>query len=499
MGTSSSRARADIVVVGAGISGLRIARITADRFEWNTVLVEKQPDVGGRVSKLHGGEDDAGAFRVLEHHERTMKLVDKLGLELEEEPLFKATEHGDTTEHDRKPPSECLVESKRPHLNKWQARADTCGHHKADRMDAYTGYDGGSHFQSTSKATSPPGTRGDNGLVVRGGMHMIPARMKQKLVDETPLCTLLLQHRVVDIVKEKNGGYTVTCMTRDGMYVVFYTPRVVLACPPMHLAHLSIVREWAQPLLHSIVGQSRMRIYATLVDADKLLDGKRSKRLITDTMLRQTIIPPTGNRIQVCYASGKFADFWCSMFMQSREMAIARLQEELQKALKLKVTSKVKLMDVAEKYWPDGITSWRGGMGRLVHPCAIYHLHKTACPNVVWAGDAVAQSHNGWIQSTLKSVYSAIFTLRNKLKPQLPTFASVDRIPPTMCGGKFVVVQGRVLNMKPWIKSHPGGVKPILNHLREDITALWLQYHQNSPFAWAQILQLQCGWVAQAP
>lgn len=485
MGASTSRG-VDVVVVGAGISGMRLARITADRYKWHTVLVEKLPAVGGRVSHVRDSKDDVGAYRILKHHDRTLKLVKNLGLVVE--TLF------DTTENDRPRPKDCLTdERKMDDLNKWQQRAEACGHDHANRMDEYSGYDGASHFQSSRTAKGR--VRGDYSMVVRGGMHAIADRMKQKLVDETPLCKILLQHRVADIVQAEGGGYTVTCTNRDGVRITLCTPRVILACPPHHVKHLSIVRDWAQPLLHSLVGQARMRIYATVVDADDLVGDVRGKRLITDTMLRQTIIPPTGNRIQVSYASGKFAEFWSGMFMQSREAAVHRLQVELQKALK--TDRKVTLTDVAEKYWPDGITSWKGGRGTLVDPCAIYHLHKTMCPNVVWAGDAVAPSKNGWINSALVSVGYAVFTLRDKLNPMLPTFPSLEDIPEDFCDGKYAVLQGRVLNMTTWIDRHPGGKKPITNHLREDITALWLMYHQHSAFAWAQVLPLQCGWIAR--
>ena len=484
MGASTSR-HVDVLVVGAGISGMRIARITADRYKWNTVLVEKMPEVGGRVTHVRGSTDDAGAFRILEHHHRTLKLVKSLGLKTE--PLF------DATERDRPLPDadNCVVDAKAVDLNRWQQRAEMCGHHKADFMDASTGYDGASHSQSSSKPKSTP--EGVSMVVRGGGMHAIAGRMKKKL-DETPLCKILLQHRVDDIVRDDDAdGYTVTCMDRDGVVKTFHTPRVVLAVPPFHVRHLSIVRDWAQPLVHSLVGQQRMRIYATLRDAEDILDeSKRGKRLITDTMLRQTIIPPAGDRIQVAYASGKFADYWSSMFMHSRQSAINALQVELQKALRL--NRKVVLTDVVEKYWSDGITSWKNGMGTRVDPCAIFHLHKTMCPNVVWSGDAVAPSENGWINSTLLSVGLAINTLRGTLR-MLPTFPSLKSIPPTLCDGKFVVLQGRVLDVRSWIARHPGGKTPITNHLREDITALWLQYHQHSAFSWAQVLPLQCGWV----
>lgn len=480
MGSSTSR-RADVVVVGAGIAGMRIARITADRYK--TILVEKLPEVGGRVTHVRDGTDDAGAFRVLGNHHRTMKLADVLGLDVE--TLF------DSTKHDQTSPGKCEVEAAETRLNNWQRRARACGHRTADAMDAWTGYDGASHSQSYKKTRSSGGVS----MVIRGGMKSIAGRMKKKLDEDTPLCEILVQQRVADIVRDEWGGYTVTCMDRDGKVLTIRTPRVILACPPHQVRDLTVVREWGQPLVHAIDTQSRIRIYATLVDAeDVLASTKRATRLMTDTMLRQTFIPPSGDRLQVSYASGKFADYWGNLFMHSREEAIDQLQVELQKALGL--TRRVVLTDVVEKYWPDGITSWKNGMGTRVDPCAIFHLHKTMCPGVIWVGDAVFPSDNGWINTALHSVEFAVKALRGKLNT-LPTFESLRSIPSTFCGGKFVVLQGRVLNVKTWISAHPGGTNPIRNHLREDVTALWMMYH-SSKFSWAQVLPLQCGWVKTA-
>ena len=93
-------------------------------------------------------------------------------------------------------------------------------------------------------------------------------------------------------------------------------------------------------------------------------------------------------------------------------------------------------------------------------------------PNVFLAGEAWS-SQQAWIEGALETAEHAVHAFLIPYVPHSPRNSH-----------PWMIVDGWVVDVEPWIDSHPGGANAIRAHLREDVTEL-MHHIGHSDTAWA--------------
>ena len=94
--------------------------------------------------------------------------------------------------------------------------------------------------------------------------------------------------------------------------------------------------------------------------------------------------------------------------------------------------------------------------------------HPRKYPNLYFIGESIS-TKQGWIEGSLETVECFLRCLST-------TSMSFSVEKPK----EYVIYDNRILNVEQWKLVHPGSKQVIENHLGEDITDLWNQYHPRS-------------------
>lgn len=454
-------------------------------------IFERNSHLNGRIHS--NSEYECGAFRLKDSHTKTIALAKHLGLHVKPWPLEKHT----TRKLFNTPRSRHAIPTHDIGLSMWDTVAITnnrgvgdplSGVKVADGAEEWTGYRGSFIDSADPKAGSYVRNSHGKNYFVEEGLQAIPDR----LVKMYGLAKhARIQTRVTN-VKKKGSRYQVDWVNRNESGNKIYD-QVVLAISPLHATDFDIVKEHGKPLVSLLAFEPRHRIYAKVDVEDTTKKVKWYDRIISNTLLQQTIgCPPLSGKksewVQVSYSGGDVAKMWNRLKLNKPKLFKQLLRRELEQVL----GTRVRLYDIQSHYWEDAVhatlPSFRYPQRELFHT-----LHKTKCPDVFWVGESVS-SERGWIEGAVRSVLS----LRRSFptpESRIPVFSSLRDI--FKSGFKeWIVYDGRVLDVTQWKKVHPGSAKAIENHLYEDVTQLWNIYHAQSSFAWKTILGLQVGYVS---
>ena len=193
----------DLVVVGAGIAGMRVAlSVKEKRPKWSIAVVERAPRCGGRILTSLDDEErveyETGPWRIHESHTLTRESIDSMGLSFApyraKKRLLGAADSGGNKD------SGCGDDAS---LSDWDVRALREGPAAADQSGYRTGY--GPEFQRGACGTNVyrtprEGSGGDDeggfDAVAKGlseWVHRLSVKLEQSGVK------LFLSHKVVDI------------------------------------------------------------------------------------------------------------------------------------------------------------------------------------------------------------------------------------------------------------------------------------------------------------
>ena len=446
----------DVVVVGAGLAGLAVARALQRD---GVVVLEASRRAGGRVRTQYEdrkGEGarvayESGPWRVPETHTRVRRLFAEMDVALVPRPSPPETQG-------------MIV----PGLSTWDAHALRSGDPRvADDLDLATGY-----ADETHAASAPYTTDADRYYVAPEGFSLLIERLAQGVQD------VRYDHRVVD-ARVKGRRYELTVRRRVG-HNRFRTETMecdalVVCVPPHACREWTIFREHARSVMSAVVPGALHHIYVRDAAHPRGKHVKAADSLAAQFISSQYEDSPW---FQASYTGGRLATLWHHLRLSAPDAFWTVLRTQVRKM----VGGWTPAEDAAHAshYWPHAYHAWRPvphfDLARAVRTAVRPNPH--ALPRVFLAGEAFS-SHQAWMEGALETAELAVGALLARAPPR-----------PHLAPTEHVTVEGWTLDVAEWMRVHPGGEAALRNHLGEDVTAL-MHHVGHSEHAWAVVHSLK--------
>lgn len=477
-----------VVVVGAGVAGLFVARALARRGYAPTVL-EASPSLGGRVRTVREGDGrvayEAGPWRVPSTHARVRALCREFGLALAPAPTPPL--HAKHAERDATDDAG---------LTTWEANAlrarDPA---RADATDLATGYAGQTHSAVGSAPYDAAGA--DRFDVVLSGLDALVRGLADEGVRRGAVVET--DARVVDLNRDDGGDGDDGGGGRGGRYALRVRRRVgsnafadgvvradvVFVCVPPHACReWSAFRAHARSTMAAVEPGVLHHVYAHATD-ERPLRGRH----VGTPLLAQTVGSQYHNAwFQASYSGGRVAQLWHRLRMADPVRFVATLREELRRRFGVRVVD-----DVRSHHWPHAYHAWVAAphfaLARAVR--AAVRPNPRALPRVYLAGEAFS-SFQAWIEGALETAELALEAYDvDTAAVRTPTNAQAEN--ETTAGPALsLTVEGHALDVTAWRAGHPGGAAPLEAHAGEDVAEL-MAHIGHSAQAWAAVHALKRG------
>mmetsp|Transcript_34705 Transcript_34705/g.75957 ORF Transcript_34705/g.75957 Transcript_34705/m.75957 type:complete len:543 (-) Transcript_34705:227-1855(-) len=532
----------EIVVVGGGVGGLRVANRLISQGISDVVVLESRGFVGGRISTTRDADGEPMfnnfAWRVGEDtvnpkmHAICKELDIKLIPQVTPPPEDPKIGHGkckhgvlsslglrkpcggDSKETPEEPRA---VPPNRAPLSDF-ASASLESTREADLQDRESGYAG-----RTAQITWPDESHGTDCFVVEGGMDAIPKAIANTL----PEGCLRLNHRVSEVVKvQDGGGYEVTVVARDGNDYTTSTykcSQVVLATPPYSLRRLSVAQDML-PALYAIherrLGHAYVKCkpgstYPDVPDRSDVSD--RIYRKLPDSILQQIISGDySGGIFQAAYACDRFERVWRELQYHGPETVKNEIKKQLGRITDLKIPPTGWDNTIEEVYIRIGfVHRWHieaHVTGKTKEDLSTQAVtpNPARLPGLYLVGEAFSP-FQGWTEGALWTADKAVSVIAKSRES--PGGAAYEYAPATMGNHstkirlekdsndklfvpstpKIMMYRGLVIDVNDWYQRHPGGEGMILGHSGEDISDLFDNFHGGWPMPLATLFGLQIG------
>lgn len=419
----SVKEREFVIIVGAGLSGLRTAQLLRSRHNTSSLILEATERAGGMVDTRYDERGvikyEAGSWRVKKCHSRVLALFEEL-----ESPLRCTHTHhcGQGT-----------AAGADGGISQWDTNALRRRNPlSADHSDLATGCAGSTHgapYQGVESEALCDELVSDHGF----------SAIIEKLRDSA---RILYQTRVVDV--RRNGTeYVVQCRCQtNGQFVNrTYSATSLFICVPPHQAQRwTIVAHWARAQINAVESKPWNQIHTWTSAPTKF-------HVVSPTsLLGQSVSSLHGNGwFLASSTSGRLARFWNRLRITSPIEFLRVLNEEVCKSLHLISNSGA----VSSRFFEHGYHVWTPSFG--------FNLHKAVCssimpnakhlPNVYWCGEAFS-SHQGWMEGALETAEMAVAVFTRQSSYHYPRRA---------LHGDEIAIEGRILDVASWAHVHPGG------------------------------------------
>lgn len=417
----------DIIIVGAGIAGLRTA-IEAKRINKNLriLILEKYNNEGGRMDTVHTTVNhkkiqfEAGAGRISEKHTTLLKLIRHYNLhvhKMSDETGWRKYGTSETMPNNfnalwtdlcaqfeqlpaeikrKKTLRDLAIEVMGVDLAK--QILDTYGYRaEVEVFNAEAAID---LFKSINEGFV---------FLVEGFSELI-----KKMVADLRKQHVEIKHNIsvnrIDILK--SGHYQVAALTKLNKYHTYEAKRVVLA---VHRNALEKIYPFSpeHPLMKATVMEPLLRIYAVYKDASWF----PKTRVVTNSALRY-IIPINQEKglIMSSYLDARDIDLWSGLWQKRRhEDLLNKIHNETCALFPEKDIEKP--IYVSPQFWADGCTYWLQDIDYKHLSEQALCPYPTTHPKMHVVGESFSTKQQ-WIEGSLEHADSLIALITNELKEQ---------------------------------------------------------------------------------
>jgi cytochrome b involved in lipid metabolism len=456
-----------IFIIGGGIAGLYCANILVER-GFNVSVFEKQSKFGGRIKTVYDKKNpnsvcyESGPWRVHPSHKKFLSLIEKLGLHVI--PTYHKVHYKKFPKERKRNMSNNNLSVKEMSLTLFQADCVE-GELLQDvnlKMQK-TGYDMllQEPYQSNFKIIeSEP-----DYFVVKEGLTKVIEKLLENLTkNDTKRVKLCTNHFVQDICYDKSSKlYNIKFTKRiQNQYIPFEkTARtIILGVPPSDLnkipsltLHPNINTVDSLPLLHTLAFSKNI--------------PKNFGKYICNSPISQIIHSCYENNwFQISYTSGRLAMLFHNLIISSKKTWDNFIKKEFYKYF----PSSIKIDKIVPHFWRHAVHYYHPNFGKTKSELSHRNIypHPTKYQNLYIIGESIS-NEQAWIEGALDSVDHFIKIFRPS--------STKKRKPRIKKPKEFVIYDGRILDVSKWKYVHPGSRQVIENHLGEDITNLWNQYH----------------------
>ena len=440
----------DNIVIGAGMAGSYMAHYL-DKENKKFIILESSYKTGGRHQTERVKKEvlfEKGAWRVHSSHKRMIELCKKLKLTLREFERNKSCKKyqiaGLST-------LDTIILEQDGNIK------------KSFEKELDTGYQGVFEGDSTS---NPYGVEEEGTYyIIEEGQEELVDRLLKNLGKK-----IYLNHKVVDIVREKNG-YKLNILHND-KEKTFYCKHIFTSQYKYELSKMKSIQTYIQPLVDSVIPISLNHIYA--YTEQKLNIGKKD-RVINNNFLSQ-IIKPTHekNWFQVSYSCGRIAEFW--------NRYILKYGKEKTKKLIQKYVD-IDIKDIKNYYWTYAFHMWRPVPNFNIKKAVDFSIQPNPVKlnNFFIVGECFS-SFQGWSEGALETCQKAIEIYGGK------NLKIYDNIPKQL--SNYFIYNNIIIDVKNWKNFHPGGK----DNIGKDISKLFI-FINHSELSWAVLYSYYFGYI----
>ncbi len=463
----------DILIIGGGIAGLYTAWKLHQR-GYSVRLFEKHAEFGGRIKSKYKDKDkdkgkekdknkdkemlyETGPWRIHESHTRLLDLLKTLELPIHS--ISKKKEYKDfpitSGKKSFKKKSEIKVQPM--DVTMFQEECIRSSVEAANESMQKSGYD--MHFQEAFRKESKSMYQSSEGayFVMDDGFSTLVKTLVNILSEQSNV-TMCLQHFVQNIDYDpKSKIYKVEYTVRKKTHYVSYSTsarHVILAIPPLDLQrfksltlHPNIATVGTLPLLH------------TMAYSEKI--SKNFGKYVCNSPISQIICSCFDNNwFQISYTSGRMAMLFHNLYLSSKREWRKYLLSEFYKYFPKSIT----VSKIIPYFWRNAVHYWHPNYKTNANTLEKRNInpHPQKYPNLYMVGESIS-TVQGWIEGALQTVDILLDGEFSMTKKKLPK--------------EYVIYDNRIINVEKWKTVHPGSQIVIENHMFEDITQLWNQYH----------------------
>mgnify|MGYP003332434152 CR=1 FL=1 len=448
-----------VTIIGGGISGL-YACLELATHGYTVDVYEQHATFGGRIKTKYDKTHkhvlyETGPWRIHPSHHRVLKLIQRMNLKVETVSLQPHWKNFPK----KQPQIRNVPNMSELSLTVYQ---DLCRKQSLDAVNTdmqKTGYD--MILQEAYRPRHPFIENDEKYFVVQDGFTSLVEAIVHKL-ESMPNVHLYSNHRITEILRKKSM-YEIKLEKRTGHndYESKKTNAscIFLALPPTDLEkltslslHPNISSVGSFPLLHTYARSSKM--------------GKEFGKYICNSPISQIISTCFQNNwFQISYTGGRLAMMFHNLYLSSKKKWNHYIRHEFYKYF----PKSISIEEIQPHFWRHAIHYWHPNFKTTASKLSVKNIqpHPQKYPNLYIIGESIS-TIQGWIEGALETTDIALSLLKQKNQPLL-------KFPK-----EYVIYDKRVLDVEEWKMVHPGSREAIENHMGEDITNLWNEFHPHS-------------------